>query len=507
MKIKRALGRAGKLLIFFLIAALLFCLVSAVFIPKWRGPWGNIDAVAGFYELEEDSIDTFIVGSSQVISGVAPLQLYQEEGIRAYTIGSGHQPVMGSYYLLKNALLTQPNIKTVVLEVTELFVQSNEPSYRKVFDYLPLTSVKWEGIQERIRWAELQEEEQGTEGAPSAAEYVLPILAYHDRWSELTYDDFTYPFQDTPIQIRGQSLLVDQGARDTYQPLDPASTAVCAEPKAEALYFLRAFCAFCQEQGISLVLLKTPRMDWSIEQYNTVNAVAKEYSVPYLDFNTASLNRAIGFDYATDILKGSETHLNLSGAGRLTAYLGDYLTRHCPVLDVRTNPAYDWMEAETTAYRQAVGDANLALVENCSAYLSRIQWDRYSVLVAVKPGDGNAYSAGVQQLLTQLGLDPRMPSGGCYVAVLEQGTVLADQWSSGAATQSAELADSAYCTLTSTGGKTEPNCSISIDGEELAVDEPGLNLVVYNHETSRVVDSVAFTFTETEGVTEVAAER
>ena len=146
-------------------------------------------------------------------------------------------------------------------------------------------------------------------------------------------------------------------------------------------------------------------------------------------------------------------------------------------------------------------------MENCSAYLSRIQRDRYSVLVAVKPGDGNAYSAGVQQLLTQLGLDPRMPSGGCYVAVLEQGTVLADQWSSGAATQSAELADSAYCTLTSTGGKTEPNCSISIDGEELAVDEPGLNLVVYNHETSRVVDSVAFTFTETEGVTEVATER
>ena len=36
MKIKRALGRAGKLLIFFLIAALLFCLVSAVFIPTGR---------------------------------------------------------------------------------------------------------------------------------------------------------------------------------------------------------------------------------------------------------------------------------------------------------------------------------------------------------------------------------------------------------------------------------------------------------------------------------------
>ena len=96
MKIKRALGRAGKLLIFFLIAALLSAWSAPSSSPS-GGPWGNIDAVAGVYELEEDSIDSFIVGSSRVISGSPPAAV-PGGGIRAYTpsVHRGHQPVMGS---------------------------------------------------------------------------------------------------------------------------------------------------------------------------------------------------------------------------------------------------------------------------------------------------------------------------------------------------------------------------------------------------------------------------
>ena len=44
----------------------------------------------------------------------------------------------------------------------------------------------------------------------------------------------------------------------------------------------------------------------------------------------------------------------------------------------------------------------------------------------------------------------------------------------------------------------DPSCSITIDGTEYAVNKSGLNIVVYNHETGKVVDSVAFQFTETE---------
>ena len=88
MKLKRILGRAVKVLIFFLIAALLFCLSNVFFTPKWRNTWRSTDTVTGFYALEEDSIDTLVLGSSQIISGVSAMQLYQEQGIRAYSLGT-----------------------------------------------------------------------------------------------------------------------------------------------------------------------------------------------------------------------------------------------------------------------------------------------------------------------------------------------------------------------------------------------------------------------------------
>ena len=69
MKWKPYFARAGKGLAFFLIAALLFCLITRIFTPKWSGYWKSSDTLTGFYQLEEDSIDTLIIGSSQVMSG------------------------------------------------------------------------------------------------------------------------------------------------------------------------------------------------------------------------------------------------------------------------------------------------------------------------------------------------------------------------------------------------------------------------------------------------------
>lgn len=506
MKVKQVLSRAVKLLLFFLIAALLFCLISVVLTPKWSGLWKSSDTVTGFYSLEEDSIDTLVLGSSQVISGISAVQLYQEEGIRAYSLGTEQQPLIGSYYLLKDALRTQPRITTVVLEVTELFVQSKEANYRKVFDYMPLTSVKWEGMQAHVQWAEKLDAAKGTDTAPSLASYVLPILSFHDRWYELSRDDFTYFLQDRTDPFRGFSIQSKQGAKaeegKEYEPLDIERTTACALPKEEGLCYFQAICDLCAQQNISLVLVKTPRADWTEKRYNTITALSKEYDVPYLDFNTPALSSAINYHFATDALVSSPTHLNLSGAGKLTAYLGDYLTKHCPALDVRTNPSYDSMAQEVTTYRQAVNDANLILVDDFKSYLSHLSRNRYSLLFAVNASEEEPYPDDIQLALTQLGLDPRMSSGGCYVAALEHGTVLADQWSGGTASQSVALADDAYATLTSDGGKNSVACSITIDGTEYALNEPGLNIVVYNHETGQVADSVAFDFSEPESTAE-----
>lgn len=504
MKAKRFFSRAVTLLVFLLIGGLLFCLTNPLLIPKWDDVWKSADTVTGFYALEEDSIDTLVLGSSQVITGVSSLQLYREQGIRAYGLGTARQPMLTSYYLLKDALRTQPNLKTVVLEVAELFVDCPEANYRKVLDFMPLSSLKKEAVQAHVQWAEQADTDNGTDTAPTALEYLLPVLSYHDRWQELTKADFTYSLEDRTDLCRGYSIQAGPKIGGTYLPLEPGSTAVCAQPSKEALYYFRALCALCREKNLSLVLLKTPRTDWSIEDYNTVQALATEYDVPYLDFNTAELGQTIGYNYNTDNLKSSDTHLNLKGGQKLTSYLGRYLADTCPVIDARTNPDYAVLDADLRRYQQQVNDANLTVETDFQAYLSRLYRSRYSVLVAVNGAGTGAYTADARRTMEQFGWDPRLAAGGCYVAAIEQGKVLTEQWSRKPVTQSTTLADGVSCTLTSDDSQFTPVCSITIDGTEYALTDPGLNIVVYNHETGEVVDSVAFDFTETQ--TETGSE-
>ena len=234
MNWKPYFARAGKGLAFFLIAALLFCLITRIFTPKWSGYWKSSDTVTGFYELDEDSIDTLIIGSSQVISGISPMELYQSAGISAYSLGTEQQPVLCSYYLLREALDTQPNLKAVIFEVTELFNVCSEASYRKGLDYLPLNAAKWEAIQTHVAWAEKREAEENGETAPSALSYVLPIIAYHDRWSQLEQADFTYWRQDRTDPYRGFSIQTNRGDEGAYEPLGEDASAALAQPDPEA---------------------------------------------------------------------------------------------------------------------------------------------------------------------------------------------------------------------------------------------------------------------------------
>lgn len=488
MKRKTYLARAGKGLAFFLIAALLFCLITRLFTPKWSGYWKSSDTLTGFYELEEDSIDTLIVGSSQVISGVSPLELYQTQGISAYSLGTERQPALCSYYLFKEALNTQPNLKAVIFEVTELFNVCNEASYRKGLDYLPLNANKWEAIQSHVAWAEKREQEQNGETAPSALSYVLPIIAYHDRWNQLEEADFTYWREDRADPYRGFSIQTNQGAKGVYEALAEDTSTALAQPEPEAMEAFTNLVNLCKERNINLVLLKTPRSDWTLEEYNTTKLLAEQNDLPFFDFNTTQLQEAIGYDYTVDNLSRSPTHLNLSGAQKVSAYLADYLAEHCDVADVRSTPAAEALDAELPVYLDGVEDGNLYLKEDLANFLLACQRGRYSLLLTVNGKDGNCnFPQAYRDALTDLGLDTRFCDGGNYLAVLERGTIPLQQWGGAALSQSFTLTDGAYATLTSsTSGST-----ISIGGEEVDAGDPGLNIVVYNHETGQVVDAIA----------------
>jgi len=80
----------------------------------------------------------------------------------------------------------------------------------------------------------------------------------------------------------------------------------------------------CESEGIHLVLVKAPSVSpvWYDEYEGQVARYADKYGLPYLNY--LKLLEETGIDYDTDTYDMG-LHMNLSGAKKMTAYLGDFL--------------------------------------------------------------------------------------------------------------------------------------------------------------------------------------
>lgn len=80
----------------------------------------------------------------------------------------------------------------------------------------------------------------------------------------------------------------------------------------------------CESEGIHLVLVKAPSVFpvWYDEYEEQVVHYADKYGLPYLNY--LKLLDVTGIDYNTDTYDMG-LHMNLSGARKMTAYLGHFL--------------------------------------------------------------------------------------------------------------------------------------------------------------------------------------
>ena len=76
-------------------------------------------------------------------------------------------------------------------------------------------------------------------------------------------------------------------------------------------------------------------------------AAAEKNGIPYLNF----VYEDLVINYATDCADEAH-HLNASGAKKVTAYLGDYITAHYEVEDHRAQSAYAFWHEDYEEYRR-----------------------------------------------------------------------------------------------------------------------------------------------------------
>lgn len=488
-------GRAG----FVLKAAVFLCLLAGVvygvnrtLTPKYRYSSINplTETYRGFYRMEPDTVDIVFLGSSQVASGFCPQDLYNGFGLKSYNLGSNHQSLWASYYWLKEALQYQ-RLQVAVLDCYELFrdCKKDEGGTRLAFDDMRWGKVKREAVKTVCQ----------LNGDLSAESYLFTNIRFHTRWTDLGETDFTWGEFAAVPELKGFWLYREKCGYQDYVPLDVQAAGQDLEKASfqeEAKLYLDRIVELCRENGVELILVKTPTLAETLERHLAIREYAEEKGLKFYDFNEKELYEEIGFHYGEDMNDSSTSgdcnaHANPSGARKMTYYLGNELVHRC-----RIDPKADWQWEVTREFGEGIWkDFQLHNETDLRKYLSMADDPRYVVLLAVRDEASASMDEGLQKQLKTMGLAADWKDGyrKSYYAVLESRHVAKEKMAGEKLEQKGSFRNGRVVyQIISAGAECGNDCSIQINGREQAKRKRGLNFVIYSLELGSVVDSVCF---------------
>lgn len=311
-----------KIVATLLVAVTGLFLLQRLLMPKYVDGVVEGALVGEYYQQEDKNFDVIFVGDCEVYENFSPVTLWEEYGINSYIRGSAEQYIWQSYYMVEDTLrYAKPQV--VIFNIQSL--QFNE-SQSEAYNRMTLEGMRWSSSKVGAINASMTEDE-------NFIDYVFPILRYHSRWSELTQTDFTYMFKSKKVSHNGYFMRVD---------VRPAENVPEGRPLADytfgdnAWLYLDKMRTLCEEEGIQLVLIKAPSLYpyWYPEYEEQVVAYAEEHDLMYINFY--EVTDEIGIDYSTDTYDAG-LHMNLSGAEKLSRYLGKVLQEECGVPDRRAD--------------------------------------------------------------------------------------------------------------------------------------------------------------------------
>ena len=331
MKRKRAAVIAASAVI--VLAGL--WLLQRLLTPKYVDGVVEGAFVAEYYREEKD-FDLLFIGDCEVYENFSPVTLWQEYGIHSYIRGSAEQYIWQSYYLLEDTLRYHtPQVVVFNAQSLQFNISQSE-----AYNRMSLEGLRWSKTKVDAILASMRPEE-------NFLDYVFPILRYHSRWSELQSTDFSYLFTPKPVTFNGYYMRVDVRPAVNVPDGRPLGNYAFGEKAWKYLYMMDEL---CREKGITLILTKAPSLwPYWYDQYDKqVADFAAEHGLRYLNF--LQLQEETGIDYNTDTYDAG-LHMNLSGAEKLSRYIGRILSEEEGVPDRRGEAKLDaiWT-AETAAY-------------------------------------------------------------------------------------------------------------------------------------------------------------
>lgn len=303
--------------IFMAVIIVALYLLQKMLMPKYVDNVVEGNLIKEYYKEENKEFDVVFIGDCEVYENFSPVTLWEKYGINSYIRGSAEQYIWQSYYLLEDTLkYYKPQV--VVFNIQSLqFNESDSEAYNR----MTLDGMKWSVSKINSIKASMKDNEH-------FIDYVFPILRYHSRWNELSVNDFKYMFrQPDNIAHNGYYMRVD-----TKPAVNVPKGRMLTDYNFgdNAWKYLDKMRTLCEENDITLLLIKAPSLYpyWYEEYEQQVLDYANKYNLPYINF--LKLTDKIGIDYSTDTYDAG-LHMNLSGAEKLSDYIGNLLSDYWKV--------------------------------------------------------------------------------------------------------------------------------------------------------------------------------
>lgn len=260
---------------------------------------------------KEDSIDVIVVGDSLSYCSISPMQLWKKYGVTSYVCGQSAQKIQETYHMLETAFATQ-SPRLIILETNAMF----------------------RGQLGIAGWKESIEE---------FGNHYIPIFRGHDVWKSWIVDK-QYPEEN----YKGFEFWCE------VQPYEKGKYMFETEQKEQmpdtVISYMESILELCRENGAELPLLGTPSpQNYTYQRHNSISTYAKEHALDFLDMNLKL--EEVGIDWKTDSLDRGD-HLNLSGAEKVTGYLGEYMKANYELSDHRDEESYVSWEKESEEYEK-----------------------------------------------------------------------------------------------------------------------------------------------------------
>ena len=339
---KQALFRLLKAVLFCALLAL--CISTATRLVQRKS---SINRISPLLEQPE-ACDVLFVGNSHMVNCVFPQELWRQYGISAYNAASHGNTMPVTYWTARILMEHYLTPRLIVIDVKDVgsdeMLSVNSADVHMALDCFPLSLTKALAIEDLMNHPGLTDDE-GSLYRDLRPEFYFTLGKYHTRWCDLN----EYDFHPQGNNHRGAEMAVGVDKPRDYSIIDSST-----EEYGAGYAYLRRLIEECQRRGVEVLLthLPYPATEWEQATANTVQYIARDYGVGFVDF--VSLDQVV--DYSTDCFDYN-SHQNASGAQKVTDYLGRYLRDHYDLPDRSGDAAcaasYDAYYAEKLAQLRA----------------------------------------------------------------------------------------------------------------------------------------------------------